>query len=222
MKKLLSITAILSVLCVVTTHGISRFTRMLRPALAATAVMCTARAAHAEETPQQKAMAEAQKAFDAGVDKNNEKPEFLRYLHFISCTRKSISAAPGQYITNPRCYGQAGTQWSGLLKEQCPASWFKKNTALEAAKKETFEELQKKECEELFNHGYENATPRPDRNVPNGTKAACEFAKTMSNTPQDYHTLGNLWGECDKVFFNTRYKNQGQFHSTWNALNKKR
>jgi len=47
MKKLLSITATLSVLGATTTHGMSRFARILRPAVAATVVMGTAQTMHA-------------------------------------------------------------------------------------------------------------------------------------------------------------------------------
>jgi len=223
MKKLLSITAILSILCT-SAHSMTPVMRALRPVAAATAVMYIARSTHAEETPQDKAMAQARAAFNAGVDKNIRWPALC---DFEQCIRNSIPADPNQYITHPQCYGREGDRSGGWLNQEHPSSsWFKKNTALEAAKKERFEKLQKKECEELYYRGHLNAKPRPGEDVRHAGCAVGDFRHKMSNTPQDFYKFGGIVGLWHKAYDAKYHLNSASdaydtFNVTWNALNQK-
>ena len=138
MKKLLAITAIVSIFCT-TTHGMTRFTRIFRPAIAAAVVMSTAQVVHTVENVKEYKYTteEDREAFREGwrrgslikpsVDvvqsfdlSNSNYVDYRQERRFAYCLRGSISREKDKECFDR--YGEARAQmrniWNAVL-EQC-------------------------------------------------------------------------------------------------------
>jgi len=232
MKKLLSITAILSMLCT-SAHGMSRFTRMLRPAIAAAAVMGTAKVVHAEETAQEKAIAQARAAFDESIgDKPVEKSNYTHdygYLSFNAkitfrwCVGNAILSGATKYVSHPDCYRLVGENLREVLHQQFPQPTFWKNHALNREKDRLFKELQQQECDFLFRKACTAVITGLSSPYGEETVTKADVAKDLleqfnrtkeTRSPADFYILGLLAGKSKEL---EKKPNAAYFHELLKA-----